>query len=217
MKSILKKCLKTLFVLIFSTFIMYVIFTALNFYSWFKEEQLYPYSSVGDLVSTVDSGKIKELGDSIGLFTQVLEDSLNETYEEGNHSLAEDFDPLGFSVWSHIQMSINEVFTRSLSISILFGISIMIAYIVITSKKMKFILKFSIGYLGVLLLFPPIYMYSWTYRFWSITETFSSTPKIFYIGYTAIFILMYFINYRMSVKMAKELNQTIKNNVKEKE
>ena len=53
-------------------------------------------------------------------------------------------------------------------------------------------------------------MYTWTYRFWGIVETYKSMPKYFYIGYTAIFVLMYMINYRMGIRMTKQLNETLK-------
>ena len=110
-----------------------------------------------------------------------------------------------------MNMGIQDVLTKYLTISILLGFSIAIAYVVITSKKLNAILKIAIGYLGVMLLIPYVYMYSYTYRFWSISETFHSTPKYFFILYTIIFLVMYLINYLIGKNMAKNLNQTIKN------
>lgn len=211
MKSIAKKILKTLLVFIISTIIIYLVLTITAFYNWCTENQMFVNSD--KLLLQLDSGKIQELGDEIGNYAKLLEDSLDQSYYKENsdyHSLAEYYDPLGFSVWAHLHMEIEKILNKD-AISIFSGVAIAIAYAVITSKKMNHILKFAIGYFGVMLIIPPIYMYSWTYRFWSIFETYRSMPKYFYIGYTAIFVLMYVINYKVGVKMTKELNQTIQN------
>lgn len=213
MKSIAKKIFKTILVFIISTIILYLGFTLTNFYAWCNENQLFVNSDT--LLSELDRNKIQELGDSIGKYAQILEDSLDKSYYEENsdyHSLAEYYNPLGFSIWSHLQLVVKELLNKYFMISILSGVAIAIAYAVITSKKMNNILKVIIGYLGVMLIVPPIYMYSWTYRFWDIPVTYRNTPMYFYIGYTAIFILMYVINYQIGVKMAKELNETIQVN-----
>lgn len=211
MKSIVKKILKTLLVFIISTIIIYLVLTITDFYHWGKENQM--FINMDRLLEELDSAKIQELGDGIGDYAKLLEDSLDTSYYEENsdyHSLAEYYDPLGFSVWVHIHREIEEILNKDM-ISIVSGLAIAIAYAVITSKKINHILKFAIGYFVPILMVPPIYMYSWTYRFWDIGHTYQSMPKYFYIGYTAIFILMYIINYKIGVKMAKELNQTIEN------
>ena len=98
----------------------------------------------------------------------------------------------------------------NINISIISGVAI--AYLVITCRRISTILKFIIGYFGIMIVVPPIYMYTWTYRFWDIGSTYSNMPKYFYIGYTAIFVIMYIVNYKIGVKMTEELNQNIKNN-----
>lgn len=206
--------LKTLLILVASIIIIYLVLTITAFYSWCKENQINMFLNSDELLLHLDSGKIQELGEGIGNFAQLMEEELQHgEYEEGYHSLAEYYDPLGYSVWIYMQMGISEVLNQYFTISILAGIAVAIAYIVITSKKMNNILKIAIGYVGVMLIVPPIYMYSWTYRFWGILETYrnSGVPKYFYIGYTAIFVLMYFINYKIGVKMTKDLNQTMNN------
>ncbi len=211
MKSIGKKILKTLFVFIISTIIIYLVLTVTAFYKWGKENQM--FINRERLLVELDSEKIQELGDWIGNYKKVLEDSLDKSnYEENSdyHTIAEYYDPLGLSVWTYIYIEMEEILSKYV-ISILSGVAITIAYVVISSKKMNPILKFAIGYFGPMLMIPPIYMYSWTYRFWDIFYTYRSMPKYFYIGYTAIFVLMYVVNYRVGVRMVGKLNQTIEN------
>lgn len=211
MKTILKKIFKTFIIFLTSTIIIYLIFTLSAFYNWCHKNQISIVNHSDDLLTYLDSNKIQELGERINLSYETMKDSLDTSYYEENsnyHSLAEYYDPLGFCVWSYMQEEISWILNKYLVISILSSISITIAYLVITSK-IKPILKFIIGYLGVMLVIPPIYLYSWTYRFWDILQTYRSTPIYFYIGYTIIFILMYTINYRIGIKMARELNQTI--------
>lgn len=211
MKSILKKIFKTFMLFAISTIIIYLLFTVSSFYKWCHKNQISIVNHSDDLLTYLDSDKIQELGERINLSYQVMKDSLDPSYYEENsnyHSLAEYYDPLGFCVWSYMQEEISWILNKYLIISILSGLSIAIAYLVITTK-IKPILKFTIGYFGVMLVIPPIYLYSWTYRFWDILQTYRSTPIYFYIGYTIIFILMYILNYQIGKKMTKELNQTI--------
>lgn len=149
-----------------------------------------------------------DLGNFVGTMEQVMKDSLQDN---SYHSIAEDYDPLGFSVWAYMNKGISNVLSKYLTISILLGFSISIAYVVITSKKLNAILKIAIGYFGIMLMIPYVYMYSYTYRFWSISETFHGTPKYFFILYTIIFLAMYLINYLIGKKMTEDLNKTIKN------
>lgn len=211
MKSIVKKILKILVILIISTIIIYFVFTITAFNTWCTENQISIFFNSDKL--NLDKEKIQSIGNSVGNYAQLLEDSLNQSYDEGYHSLAEDFDPLGFSVWNYMRMGIGDVFTRYINISILAGVAIAIAYTVITSKKMNNILKFIVGYFGVILIVPQILSYSYFYRFFDIFDAYYNAPNIiyFYIGYTAIFVLMYLINYKVGIRMARELNQIIKN------
>lgn len=211
MKLIIKKILNSILLFILSTIIIYLIFTISAFYNWSIENQI--FINVDKLLLELNSEKIQELGDYIGNNAKLLEESNNKTHEGENsnyHSLGEYYNPLGFAVWQYFCMEIRDIWNKYINISILSGISIAIAYIIITSKKMNNILKFSLGYFGVMLIIPPIYMYSWTNNFWGILPTYQSMPKYFYIGYTTLFILMYFINYKIGVKMTKELNKNIK-------
>lgn len=212
MKVVGKKLLKILLVLVVSTVVIYLVLTIPAFYSWCDENQMFVNSD--ELLLQLNPDKIQQLGDSVGQFAQLMEDDLqrvqNGTYEEGTHSLAEYYDPLGFSVWSHIQREMNEVVHQYVTLSILSGIAVAIAYTIITIKKMNPIFKIAIGYFGVMLIVPPIYMYSWTYRFWDVLTMYSNMPKYFYIGYTLIFVLMYLVNYKVGVKMTQKLNESMK-------
>jgi hypothetical protein len=206
--NVLKKFLKAICLLIASSLIIYLVFTISAFIGWCNENQISIVDHSDDMLEYLDPDKIQGIGNLVGTMEQVMKDSLQDN---SYHSLAEDYDPLGFSVWSYMNMGIQDVLTKYLTISILLGFSIAIAYVVITSKKLNAILKIAIGYLGVMLLIPYVYMYSYTYRFWSISETFHATPKYFFLLYTVIFLVMYLINYLIGKNMAKNLNQTIKN------
>ena len=206
--NVLKKFLKAICLLIASSLIIYLVFTISAFIGWCNENQISIVDHSDDMLEYLDPDKIQGIGNLVGTMEQVKKDSLQDN---SYHSLAEDYDPLGFSVWSYMNMGIQDVLTKYLTISILLGFSIAIAYVVITSKKLNAILKIAIGYLGVMLLIPYVYMYSYTYRFWSISETFHATPKYFFLLYTVIFLVMYLINYLIGKNMAKNLNQTIKN------
>ena len=223
MKQFIKRGLKTILVFIISTIVIYVGFTAKDFYKTCKENQLYLFENkYNEDIAKLDKDKIKELGDSVELYKEILEQSANESkYKDDGqehyigdgheHSLGEFYDPLGFSIWSFIQVELTQITTKYINISIISGVAIAIAYLVITCRRISTILKFIIGYFGIMIVVPPIYMYTWTYRFWDIGSTYSR-PKYFYIGYTAIFVIMYIVNYKIGVKMTEELNQNIKNN-----
>ncbi len=206
--NVLKKFLKAICLLIASSLIIYLVFTISAFIGWCHENQISITDHSNDLLVYLDPDKIQGIGNFVGTMEQVMKDSLQDN---SYHSIAEDYDPLGFSVWSYMNMGIQDVLTKYLTISILLGFSIAIAYVVITSKKLNAILKIAIGYFGILLIIPYVYMYSYTYRFWSFSETFHATPKYFFILYTVIFLVMYLINYLIGKNMAKNLNQTIKN------
>lgn len=206
--NVLKKFLKAICLLIASSLIIYLVFTISAFIGWCNENQISIVDHSDDMLEYLDPDKIQGIGNFVGTMEQVMKDSLQDN---SYHSLAEDYDPLGFSVWSYMNMGIQNVLTKYLTISILLGFSIAIAYVVITSKKLNAILKIAIGYFGILLIIPYVYMYSYTYRFWSFSETFHATPKYFFILYTVIFLVMYLINYLIGKNMAKNLNQTIKN------
>lgn len=203
----MKKGLKIGLIWIISTVVVYFIFTLGNFAIWCHENQIALFKIPDNELVQLDSQKIQELGDRINLVANAMEESLTE--ENGvYHSIAEDFDPLGYSVWIYIRGEINSITTRYITMSILLGISITIAYMVIVSKKVGIVQKFLIGYLGPMVMFPVIYIYSWTYRFWSLSETyFNTNSRKFYVAYTVIFITIYVVNYVISKKMAEKLNE----------
>ena len=124
MKPILKKMLRALLIFVISAIIIYLVPTLINFNNWCKENQLNLFMSDYYDIRNIDSNKIQNIGDSVSTYLDY-------------HSLAEYFNPLGFSVWSYMQEGLNRIFTQYIVISILSGIAIVIAYIIITSKKMN--------------------------------------------------------------------------------
>lgn len=74
MKSIVMKLLKTFFVLIISTIIIYLVFTTIAFNTWCHKNQISIFFNSDKL--NIDKDKIQEIGDEVGAYAQALEDSL---------------------------------------------------------------------------------------------------------------------------------------------
>lgn len=213
MKPVVMKTLKTLLIFSVSTITIYMVFTIGYFFSWCNDKQINLFvNDIASEIPNLDKEKVQELGDYVGDYAQLLEDSIEEqnNEESGSYIIAEHFDPLGFSVWSYLREVIIEILDRYDTISIFLGLATTIAYTTVTSKKVNNILKFVIGYLVPMLIIPPMYTYFWTFRFWNIYEMYSrGIPKVFYIVYTAIFLLIFIINYIVGIRMASALNKTI--------
>ncbi len=211
--KIFKKIIKTLLVFICSTIVIYFLFTVPSFYKWCNENQLILYKNgeeVSKEILKLDSAKIKEIGDAVRINTESMEMSLELSANDGDddsHSLAEFYDPLGYSVWIYMQVGMYKVTISYIGLSILLGICITIEYIVITSKKLNNILKFVIGYLGVMFIIPPILQYNHFYRWIGLPHGVNLKP--FYIVYTIVFAVAYITNYIVGVRMTKKLNDTI--------
>lgn len=212
MKVTLKKMIIALLIFILIATFMYLLFTLSLFYKWCNENQLFINS---DNILELDSEKIQQIGDKVGLQTRLLKESVKETNKDENvHSIAEYYDPLGFAVWSFMQNDIKKIFTVHIEISIILGTTIAIAYIIITSKRLNNILKFIIGYVSIILSVNILLWYRYYHSFKAPFRTYCKRPstKIFFVVYTVIFILIYVINYRVGAKMAKDLNESIKEN-----
>ena len=210
MKTITKKILKSLLVFVITSFAIYSLLTISYFIKWANENELMPYKAEEEILK-MDSETIKGIGNSVKQMEEVMNNSLMEPRTDGQHVLAEYYDPLGFSVWSYMNSGIQRIFnTSTIILSILAGIGTTIAYLTITSKKLNIAIKIFIGYFGVILIVPHIYMYSYTYRLWDFITPYKAMPIYFYIGYTLIFIAMYITNYIIGKKMTEKLNQAVK-------
>lgn len=222
---IVKKILKLILVFVFSTSIIYLALTLGRFINWCNKNQipLFKHNDArGAYIINLDEEKIQEIGNNVGAYQKAMEQGLatspykdeieEHTLTDGHtHTVAEFYDPLGFSVWSYLDRVVQDIVEYYAVISIILGISISMAYVVITSKKMKNIFKFIVGYFGVILIIPPVYKYNYTHRFWDISEMYFNTSSIkFYILYTVIFLLMFAINFIISKKVAQKLNEEIK-------
>ncbi|MBR3614911.1 MAG: hypothetical protein IKL55_07025 [Clostridia bacterium] len=216
MKNVIKKMLKIFLIAVISSLVIYIILTAKNFLKVSEKYQLFPIFLKRD--GSFNQEMIQELGDEISLFANMIEedaiykdDGQNHFIGDGHeHTIGDFYDPIGYSAWNLLQAGVYNLFTNYISISIALGIVIAIAYGVITSKRINKVLKFVIGYAGVILAFPPLYMYSWTFRFWDLKTMYvNGNSKFFYMIYTIIFILICLINYIISKKMTKDLNNAI--------
>ena len=217
MKSLMKKLLKILLIFTISSLIIYIFLTAKDFLKISEKYQLFPIYVVRE--DGFNKEMIQELGDEITLFANMIEESAvykndgqNHFIGDGHeHTIGDFYDPIGYSAWSLLQANVYNLFSSYISISIALGIVIAIAYGIITSKNINKVLKFIIGYVGVIIVFPPLYMYSWTGRFWDFKAMYlNGDSTFFYLAYTIIFILICLINYVISKKITKSLNKAIK-------
>lgn len=217
MKSLMKKLLKILLIFTISSLIIYIFLTVKDFLKISEKYQLFPIYVVRE--DGFDKEMIQELGDEITLFANMIEESAvykndgqNHFIGDGHeHTIGDFYDPIGYSAWSLLYANVYNLFSSYISISIALGIVIAIAYGIITSKNINKVLKFIIGYVGVIIVFPPLYMYSWTGRFWDFKAMYlNGDSTFFYLAYTIIFILICLINYVISKKITKSLNKAIK-------
>lgn len=211
MKNILYKLIKTLLFLVILIFIIYFLFTFIAFYRWCNQNYIPLFinqKNVEDYIyNDLDSNYIEGLGKSFTDIKKGLEDSLSQ---ESDTIIAKKYDSVGYAVWAQYALQLNYISTKYIPISIILGIVITSAYIIIKNEKINNITKFIIGYIGVIIFFPPIYMYSWTYRFWSFKDTYLSfDAKLFYIVYLVVFVILFVVNYFINKKIAIKLNKQI--------
>lgn len=202
----MKNLMKIFIVLLISILISYLVLTIKDFTLWCNKMQFSFINTEEEQLKNLDAEKIQYLGESIeGVSKSIREEFKGTEYEKYN--------ALGITIWKTFQQQINDIVKGNVSISIILGIIITVAYIAITTSKISNALKFLIGYLGIMIIFPPLYMYIYTGRLWDFMTVYVyNAPKVFYIVYTLIFVVMYVINYNINSKFAIELNKTMKSN-----
>lgn len=223
MKNNLKKAMITLIIFIISTILIYMIFTINRLFYWCNNNQIMLFNTnISDeyILNNIDKNKLNELGENIGNYAELLEaykenenlkgDSSFYLTENGkSYAIAENFNTIGYSVWSYMQGSFATIFSMYIEESIFVGLAISIAYIIITNKKINNILKFAIGYFGVALVIPQLYFYSVANQFGGL-NAYKIWNIWFYIFYTIIFIIIFVANYIISANITNKLNQKIK-------
>lgn len=229
--KIFVKIIKIGLVFIFSTVVIYLTMAIGKFISVCHVYQIplpltFSEEARENYILNLNPEKLEELGQNVSIFEGVMkqakevslyseEELQNHTLTDGHeHTFADFYDPTGFALWGFLDGLVQYIGGKYVINAALFlGISVTIAYAVITSKKMNLALKIVIGYFGMMLAFPPLYMYSWTYRFWKLYEMYwNQDSKRFYAIYTTIFVLIFVINYVIGRKMTRQLNETIRNN-----
>lgn len=214
MKKILVKLVKIVLVFLMSTLVVY---SGLVYQNLQQIEEEYQLSAEPQ---NLDAEKVKDLGDTVQDFADMLEeeadkspykdDGLEHTIDDGHdHSIGEFYDSLGISTMSVLRSVIlNLLDSYDLLFSECIGVAIAIAYAVITSKKLKTMLKILIGYCCLMIVFPPLYMYSWTYRFWKPTDMYCNSDSIrFYIIFTIVVAVMFVVNFVHEKSIADGLNK----------
>lgn len=224
MKKAIIKLIKTLFVCFLSIFIIYLFLTTKYAFEVFNELDI-KLNIFGNMtpLTDVNPETLDKLGNEIESFADLMSEEASKSIYKNDgqthslndghiHSIGEFFNPTGYSAWQLLNFLIINILSNCTNISIALGIVTALAYAIITSKSLNNILKLILGYIGIILIFPPIYIYAWTFRFWSIKEMyFNNDSKTFYITYTLIFILVYIINYLIGKFMTNKLNKAIKN------
>lgn len=211
MKRVLKELLKIVLVFILCFILIYFPLTIKDFFAWCDKTGVEPFRNGFETIDELDVEAINEHGKEISNFAQLMKESEgNYELEPGQHYTTEYFDPISYAVFTDLQINIYHIVSNNIRIAVFLSTAITVGYVIITKAKTSNILKFIIGYFLVLIVFPPIYMYSFTNRFWSLREMYlGGTPKAFYIAYTIIFIAMFFINYMIGKNMTNKLNETM--------
>lgn len=219
MKEVVKKVLSTLLIFIISSLLIYMIATINRFFYWCNQNEIQLFSkNMPDeyILNDIDKNKIYSLGENIGEYAKLLEYSKKDknlekdasyylTVDGKKYSIAEEFEPVGYSIWSFLQGNLSSIFTLYIDYSIFVGLAISIAYLVIKSSKISSILKFAFGYFGVILIIPQLYSYSVSHSFAGV-EAYKIWSINFYIAYTIIFVLIFVANYGISNNIKKKLN-----------
>lgn len=203
MKEYIKSVLKILVILIASIMLTYLILTVKDLLLWYDEMQ-FDYIEKGKSISEIDENIFDDLGMNTYEYIDSVKDEIVGTE-------LEKYNVLGLAIWQIMFLYIKTIIYKNISFSIFFGILLTIAYIVITNKRMSNFTKFLIGYISIIIVFPPLYMYSYTGRFWDLATMYiHSMSKYFYIIYTILFFIIYIVNYKINSRISKELNEALK-------
>ena len=202
----MKNIIKIFIILVLAVLTSYLVLTIRDFTLWCDKMQFSFVNTEEEQFKNLDVEKIQYLGESINGVSMSIEESFKGTEYEKYNSL-------GITIWKTFQLQMNDIVKGNINMSVILGVIITVAYIVITNSKISNSLKFVIGYLGIMIIFPPLYMYIYTGRLWDIMTMYVyNVPKTFYILYTLIFVVMYFVKYNINSKFVTELNRTIKGN-----
>lgn len=223
MKKRLVKIIKTLLLLIISIFIIYLILTLNRFLFWCNKNQIILFNNnilSENIVDNVDINAINSLGANIEDFANTLEESKANTEAfkgDGNftftkdgktYSFAEYYNSIGFSVWTYLSSEFQTISLLYVDIAILWGIILTAFYIVASNEKINYNTKFVIGYFVIMIFIVQMYGYL-KGIFYGFIDSIKYMPG-FYIIYTMIFIIIYFINRKKYKEMINGLNNTIK-------
>ena len=95
------------------------------FFYWCNQNQIVLFNTnISDdyILNSIDKNKINELGEKIGNYAELLEDSKENENLEGdnnfylvqngeNFAISELFNPIGYSVWSYMQGKLSSIFS----------------------------------------------------------------------------------------------------------
>lgn len=180
MKNIIKELLKIILVFALCFILIYFPLTIKYFFAWCHSAGVEPFRSGYETIEELDVEAINEYGENLVGFAKAIEESENSyDWGEGEHHALEYFDPISYALFSDLQRNIYHIVTNNIRIALFLSVAITVGYLIITKVKMSNVRKFVLGYFLVLIAFPPIYMYSWTNRFWSLREMYlGGTPKL---------------------------------------
>lgn len=203
MKNIINNLFKLIVVLILSIMITYFLMTIKDFIIWFDRMQISLIRTENEQLAYLKEEEINYIG-------KIVEGTSNSIEEYFKDTEYEKYDTVGLAVWRMLQAQVHNIMLKNIHFSIVIGMSITISYIIIFNRNIRPLLKFILGYLSLLIIIPPIYMYSYTGRFWDFSTMYLRGISVyFYIIYTLIVLIMIFFNHKKGIKISKQLNEEL--------
>ena len=202
MKESIKKIIKIAMQFIILSLILYIFLTINDFVILCNRYQINIVKNEEEQFINIQDDEINELGVTI----EKLSDSTKEHFKGTKY---ENYNSTGIAVWKVLQVQINGLVRKNIEISLVLSVCLIISYQIFYSQRLSFILKFILGYFGILIIVPPIYMFRHTGRGWEIITMYLGIPGYFYIIYILILIVIIVTNYINSRKISRELNNTL--------
>lgn len=204
MSSIIKTLFKFIILLTVLSLSVYTILTLVEIQHWCDRMQISITKNEEEQFLKLNEEDINSLGTIIEQSSLSLTDHFKGTaYEKYNTT--------GLSVWRLLQVQINDIIKKNIVLSLFVSISITTSYAIIISRKLSNPLKIVLGYWVIIFVVPPLYMYSYTGKFWNISAMYlKGISPLFYMIFTFSFLIFMYLNYKNSVKLKNLLNKCLK-------
>lgn len=189
----MKVFFENLIIFLLVTIIMFYIFTTYVFVRWCSEYEFDIFCSNGycghinhEKVDNLNSFKLRGLGAGIKNMSELWDNDSRDIY-----------DTYGIAYWVQTQLVVWQI-TQYNILSVLIGIATVVGYNIILSKKFNKAIKFLLGYIIPIVFLPTLYYFVRL----KCDKVFVETNKLIEFGivYTIIFLLMYIMINKNSIK-----------------